>query len=116
MDTREGGLKHGPNGDPAPAEPKSSSEIRHDIQRTRGELDATVRALEEKLRPERVLWQARQKVEPEVRAVTQKALLFYRQNRPAVLGAAAGLLGLFLLRGVRSRRRGRYFPKEQRGL
>lgn len=116
MDPREEDLRHGPNGSPTADRPKSSSEIRHEIQKTRGELDATVRALEEKLRPERVVWRARQKVEPEVRAAAQKALLVYRQNRPAVLGAAAGLLGIFLLRGLRSRRRDRHFPKEQRGL
>lgn len=98
---------------------RTSAEIRHDIQRTRDELDVMVRALEERLQPRRLVWEVRRQVEPEVRAAARKALLTYRRYRPAVLAAAAALLGLIAFGALGNRRGNRRrtgFPKEQRGL
>lgn len=98
---------------------RSSADIRHDIQRTRAELDTMVRALEERLKPRRLVWEMRRQVEPEVRAAAQKVVLEYRRHRPAVLAGAAAVLGLLVAGALgkrRKRRRRKAFPPEQRGL
>jgi len=128
MDPKQDELK----GDAAPAEAapakaapaeagkdedrRSVTEIRHDIQRTRGELDRTVDALGKKLQPSRVAWEARRRVEPELReagrAITRQA----KRNPGAFLAAGAALVGLLLARKARGKKNEKPFPREQKGV
>lgn len=101
---------------------RSSAEIHHEIQRTRAEIDRTLDALQEELRPRRLLWQARQRVEPEVRAAAAKVRDGVRRQaredpKPLVAAGAAalGVLALAVLRRRRKRRKPA-FPAEQKGV
>lgn len=101
---------------------RSPAEIHAEIQRTRAEIDRTLDALQEELQPRRLFWQARQRVEPEVRAAVGKVRDRVRRQahedpKPLVAAGAAalGLLTLSLLR-KRRRRKKKAFPDEQKGM
>lgn len=98
-----------------PRDTRSSAEIRHDIQRTRADLDATVDALGRRLRPQNLFWRARQRVEPEVREAGRQA----GDHKKGFAAAAGAVAGVWLLRKVmrrRNRRRDPEFPPEQKGV
>lgn len=101
---------------------RSPAEIHTEIQRTRAEIDRTLDALQDELRPKRLLWQARRRVEPEVRAAVGKVRDRVRrqaQEDPKPLVAAgATALGLLALNLIRKRRRRKKagFPSEQKGV
>ena len=97
---------------------RTPTEIRHDIQRTRADLDATVDALGRRLKPQRLLWEARRRVEPEAREVGRRVATGARDHKKAIATAAGVLAGAWLLRRLSRRRRaGRTgFPSEQEGM
>lgn len=68
---------------------RSPAEIHHDIQRTRAELDSTLNALERKLSPDRVKYEATQSLGRVV------------EERPVAIAAAAAAGGWLLGRLVR---------------
>ena len=101
-----------------PGDTRSPAEIRHDIQKTRADLDATVDALGRRLKPQRLFWEARRRVEPEARAVGRRVATEARDRKGQIFTAAGVLAGAWLLRKA-LQRRGRAkagFPAEQRGL
>jgi hypothetical protein len=116
MDAKKSELSPG-GGSPADPQPqRSPAEIRHDIQRTRADLDATVDALERKLQPKRLAWEARRKVEPQVRQAGERVAHTAKDHRTTLLAGAGAVLGLLALRKLVKRRRGPGFPDEQKGL
>lgn len=97
---------------------RTPAEIRHDLQRTRADLDATVDALGRKLKPQRLFWEARRRVEPEAREAGRRVATGARDNRKTIATAAGVLAGAWLLRRLAKRRRTRTagFPPEQKGV
>lgn len=100
---------------------RTPAEIHSEIQRTRAEIDRTLDALQQELQPRRLLWEARRRIEPEVRAAVGRARDRARSQvrdhpKPLVAAGAAalGLLAFALLRKRRRRRAG--FPAEQQGV
>lgn len=77
-----------------PAKPRSPAEIHHDIQRTRAEMDSTLNALERKLSPDRVKYEATQSIGKVV------------ENKPVATALAAAAGGWLLGRIVRRLGRG----------
>jgi hypothetical protein len=102
---------------PAPRDPRSPAEIRHDLQKTRADLDATVDALGRRLKPRNLLWEARRRVEPEAREAGRIVATRARDNKKTIAAAAGVLAGAWLLRRLARRRRaGRTaFPPGQAG-
>lgn len=101
-----------------PGDTRSPAEIRHDIQKTRADLDATVDALGRRLKPKRLLWEARRRVEPEVRAAGRRVANEAKDRKGTIAAAAGVLAGVWLLRKT-MKRRGRTkagFPPEQKGV
>ncbi|HUO86178.1 MAG TPA: DUF3618 domain-containing protein [Thermoanaerobaculia bacterium] len=102
-----------------PRDDRSVAEIRHEIQRTRADLDATVDALGRRLRPRNLLWRARQRVEPEAREAGRRVGDRVSDNKRGLATAAGVVAGLWLLRKA-AQRRGRKkesgFPTEQKGV
>jgi len=96
---------------------RSVTEIRHDIQRTRADLDRTVDALGRKLQPSRIAWEARRRVEPELREAGRALGKKAKRNPGAFLAAGAALAGLLLAREIgRRKKKDRSFPSEQKGV
>jgi len=97
---------------------RSVTEIRHDIQRTRADLDRTVDALGHKLQPSRIAWEARRRVEPELREAGRTLGKKAKRNPGAFLAAGAALAGLLIARKARSRKKRKKtrFPPEQKGV
>lgn len=97
---------------------RTPAEIRHEIQRTRADLDATVDALGRRLKPQRLLWEARRRVEPEAREAGRRAAAGARDHKKTLATAAGVLAGAWLLGRLARRRRGRRagFPPEQKGV
>jgi len=96
---------------------RSVTEIRHDIQRTRADLDRTVDALGQKLQPSRIAWEARRRVEPELREAGRALGRKARRNPGAFLAAGAALAGLLLARKLgRKGKKKKAFPREQKGV
>lgn len=101
-----------------PEDTRSPAEIHRDLQRTRADLDATVDALGRKLKPQRLFWEARRRVEPEAREAGRRVAHGARDNKKALATAAGVLAGAWLLRKL-AKRRGRReagFPPEQQGM
>lgn len=100
-----------------PEDTRTPAEIHHEIQRTRADLDDTIDALGRRLRPQRLFWEARHRVEPPVRDAGHRAAAGARDHKGALIAAGA-VAGLFLLRRLAKRRRAkkRAFPSEQRGV
>lgn len=101
-----------------PEDTRSPAEIRRDIQKTRSDLDATVDALGRRLKPQRLFWDARRRVEPEARAAGRRIATETRDHKKTIATAASVLAGAWLLRKL-AKRRGRKkagFPSEQKGL
>lgn len=107
-------------------ESRSPAEIRRHIQDTRSDLDATVDELSERLRPQRIAWEARRKLEPKVRRAATRARARGYQARDRArqeaedhkllfVAVGAGLVGLWLLAKM-LRDRGEPFPEEQQGV
>jgi len=84
---------------------RSVTEIRHDIQRTRADLDRTVDALGKKLQPSRIAWEARRRVEPELREAGRTLGKKAKRHPGALVAVGAALAGLLLARKVRRRRK-----------
>lgn len=96
---------------------RSVAEIRHDIQRTRTDLDRTVDALGRKLQPSRIAWQARRRVEPELREAGRSLKRTAKRHPGALVAAGAALAGLLLARKLRGRKKStKPFPREQKGV
>lgn len=99
---------------------RTPAEIHHDIQRTRADIDRTLDTLRDELRPGKILWSARRRFEPEVRAAAVKARdgvrRQARENPAPLIAAGAAALGLLGFLTLRRRRRQRAFPTEQKGL
>ena len=97
---------------------RSVTEIRHDIQRTRADLDRTVDALGKKLQPSRIAWEARRRVEPELREAGRTLGKKAKRHPGALVAAGAALAGLLLARkiGRRNRKKKKGFPPEQKGV
>lgn len=97
---------------------RSPAEIRHDLQKTRADLDATVDALGRRLKPQRLFWEARRRVEPEAREAGRRVAGGARDHKKTIATAAGVLAGAWLLRRL-ARRRGATrtaFPPEQKGM
>ncbi len=94
---------------------RSPAEIRHDIQRTRADLDATVDALERRMRPRRLLWQARRRVKPELRRAADGVARRAREHRGLLVAGAGAVVALLAARRLLGRRKGG-FPEVQRGV
>lgn len=105
---------------------RSPAEIRRHIQETRADLDATVDELSDRLRPQRIAWEARRKLEPKVRQVTAQARVKGYEARDRArqeaedhkllfVAVGAGLVGLWLLAKI-LRDRDEPFPEEQQGV
>lgn len=101
---------------------RTPAEIHAEIQRTRAEIDRTLDVLRDELRPKRLLWKARRRVEPEVKAAVGKVRERVRQQaredpKPLVAAGAAalGLVALTLFRKRRKRKKDS-FPSEKKGL
>jgi Protein of unknown function (DUF3618) len=80
---------------------RTPAEIRQDIQRTRAEIDQTLDTLGRELQPKRMLWHARQEIEPEVRAAAGRL----KENPKPLIAAGAAIAGLFALRALGKRRK-----------
>jgi hypothetical protein len=101
-----------------PEDTRSPAEIHRDLQKTRADLDATVDALGRKLKPQRLFWEARRRVEPEAREAGRRVAHGARDNKKTLATAAGVLAGAWLLRKL-AKRRGRRkagFPPEQQGV
>lgn len=119
MDPKQSELNRAPAGvtSDRPEETRSVTEIRHDIQRTRADLDRTVDALGKKLQPSRIAWEARRRVEPELREAGRTLGKKAKRHPGALIAAGAALAGLWIARKVASRKAsGKPFPPEQKGL
>lgn len=101
-----------------PEDTRSPAEIRRDIQQTRSDLDATVDALGRRLKPQRLFWEARRRVEPEARAAGRRVASEARDHKKTIAAAAGVLAGAWLLRKLAKRRGNKEagFPTEQKGL
>jgi hypothetical protein len=107
---------------------RSPAEIRRHIQETRADLDATVDELSERLRPQRIAWEARRKIEPKVRQMATQARYKGYQARDRArqeaedhkllfVAVGAGLVGLWLLaKMLRDHDDDAPFPEEQQGV
>ncbi|HEX2162990.1 MAG TPA: DUF3618 domain-containing protein [Thermoanaerobaculia bacterium] len=111
-------MSGGGTGEPQPQDTRTPAEIHHEIQRSRADLDDTIDALGRRLRPKRLLWEARHKIEPEVRHAGHLAADGARDNKSKLAIAAGAVAGVWLLRKLARRRRAkkRAFPPEQRGV
>jgi hypothetical protein len=101
-----------------PDDTRSPAEIRRDIQKTRADLDATVDALGRRLKPQRLFWEARRRVEPEARAAGRRIATEARDHKKTIATAAGVLAGAWLLRKLAKRHGGKKtgFPPEQKGV
>lgn len=101
-----------------PQDTRSPAEIRRDIQKTRSDLDATVDALGRRLKPQRLFWEARRRVEPEARAAGRRVVTEARDHKKTIATAAGVLAGAWLLRRLAKRRSRNKagFPDEQKGV
>ena len=103
---------------PSVEDTRSPAEIRHDLQRTRADLDATVDALGRRLKPQRLFWEARRHVEPQAREAGRRVATGARDHKRTIATTAGVLAGVWLLRRLaKGRRTGRTsFPAEQKGM
>lgn len=118
MAQEQGRMSGDATGEPQPQDTRTPAEIHHDIQRTRADLDDTIDALGRRLRPKRLLWEARAKVEPGAHDAGHRAAAGARENKSKLAIAAGAVAGVWLLRKLARRRREkkRAFPNEQRGV